>query len=79
MTLVSASSTSAAPRTRGLISWAMAALRKQVRGLFEVLAFLAAGAAAIWALLSNLLTSARVRRDAGPHLGERLAPFPIDD
>lgn len=79
MAQVSASSSSAAPRTRGLIAWAMAAIRTQVRGLSELLAFFVASAGALWALLSGLRVGARARRDAGPHLGERLAPFPIDD
>lgn len=79
MAQVSASRSSSAPGAPGMITQAMAATRTQVRGLAELLAFLVAGVAALWALLSGLLTGARARREAGTHLGERLAPFPVDD
>lgn len=79
MAQVSASSLSPASRVPSLIGRAMAAIRTQLRGLAELLAFFVAGAAALWALLASLLTNARARRAAGPHLNERMAPFPVDD
>lgn len=79
MVQVSASSLSLASRARRLIAQTMAAIRTQVRGLAELLAFFVAGAAALRAFLSGLLTGARARKDAGTHLGERLALFPTDD
>ena len=79
MVQLSASSLSPAPHARSLIGQAIAAIRTQVRGLAELLAFFVAGAAALRAFLSGLLTGARARKDAGTHLGERLALFPTDD
>ena len=79
MVQLSASSLSPGPHARSLIGQAIAAIRTQVRGIAELLAFFVAGAAALWALLSGLLTQARARNDAGPHLNERLSPFPVDD
>lgn len=79
MTQVPASRSPPAPRTPSLIAQTMAVIRTQIRGLAEVLSFLVAGAAALWALLSGLLASARAQREVGAHLGKRLAPFPVDD
>ena len=79
MAQISASSLPPTSRAPSLIGRAMAAIRTQARGLAELLAFFVAGAAALWALLTSLLTNARARKAAGSHLNKRLAPFPVDD
>ena len=75
MAQVSASSSSPASRTPSLIAQAIAAIRTQVRGLAELLAFFVAGAAALSALFSDLLAGARPKRGRDSPWGA-LDPLP---